>query len=371
MNDQVKPQPGIYNIKPYIGGEDIIPKGFQSKVLLSSNENPFGPSPKVVQTIQENLSRLHIYPSGSAKILKESIASFHGINPEMVMCTNGSEEGLTLLIRAFAGPGDEVVFSQYAFSIYNIATQSTGATPIKASAPNYTTDVDQILKCVTDKTKIVVIDNPSNPIGGYLPKVEIQRLHNNLRPDILLILDSAYAEYMQAKDYSPGIELVEQYENVIMTRTFSKFYALAGLRLGWLYAQPRLYDFVNRIRPPFCCNMLAQKCGVAALQDQEHQQKVISHQQEVLLWFMKELDLLNISYIPSVTNFVTAEFADAESVYLRLAQEGYIVRPLKPYQLNNHLRITLGKKEDMEKVIAILASFLNDYLPEYDIKRKA
>lgn len=355
----IHPQPGILNIKPYVGGEDIIPPGYTCKVLLSSNENPLGASPKVAAAIQNGLSKIHIYPSGTARMLKTRIADFHGLDAQKIICANGSEDALTLLIRTFAGAGDEVLFSQYSFSLYHIVTQSIGGVSVAAPAKNYGLDVDALLNCVSPKTKIVIIDNPSNPIGSYVGRDEIYRLRQNLPDHVLLILDSAYAEYMCRDDYTAGIDLVDEFNNVVMTRTFSKFHGLAGLRLGWMYGPTNIIDYVNRIRAPFCCNSLVQESAGAVLEDSAHQEAVLAHNNEMLPWFMGQLQDLGLAFIPSVTNFVTVEFptsgpCSAESVYLRLAKDGYIVRPLKAYGLNNHLRITMGLAEHMQSVVNLL-----------------
>ncbi len=374
MTHSIQPQPGLLHIKPYVGGEDIIPKGYQCKVLLSSNENPLGASPKAMKVLQDNAARIHIYPSGTSRKLKGKLAEIHGLEENRLLCTNGSEDGLTLLIRAFAGQGDEVVFSQYAFSLYRIVSLSVGATPVAAPAPNLTVAVDSILASVTSKTKLVVIDNPSNPIGGYINREEVLRLRRGLPQNVLLVLDSAYAEYMSSDDYTAGIDLVNEFENVVMTRTFSKFYGLAGLRVGWMYGPECLINYVNRIRAPFCCNSLVQDVAIAALEDEGHQEAVMAHNRQTLSWFMAQLDALGLNYIPSVTNFVTVEFSkhgacSAEGVYLRLAEDGYIVRPIPGYGLPDHLRITMGLQEHMEKVVQILSSFLNDSLPKYGISK--
>lgn len=361
MSHMIQPKPGILNIRPYVGGEDIVPKGCQAKVLLSSNENPFGPSPLAIKAIQEQATRGHIYPSGSSRKLREAIAEFHGLDADRILCTSGSEDGLTQLIRAYAGPGDEVLFSRHAFSLYGIVSLAVGATPVPADTSNYNIDVDSLLAAVTGRTKMVILDNPRNPIGSYLSRYEVLRLRQNLPENVLLVLDSAYAEYMTQEDYTAGIDMVNQFENVVMTRTFSKFYALAGLRLGWMYSSPQIIDVINRIRLPFCCNSLVQEAGMAALSDVAHQEKVRSHNSTMLSWFMGELDKLRLPYVPSVTNFVLTEFqpegpTSADNVYLYLAREGYIVRPVKGYGLPNHLRITLGLEEDMRALLSLLGT---------------
>ena len=371
MPHTIKPRSGIVDISPYVGG-DITPQGYTRRVALSSNENPLGPGERVIEKIQALASEVYKYPRGSSPNLRGVIADFHKLDAEQILCTNGSEAALSLLIRTFAGPGDEVLMSQYSFAFFEIAAKASGATAIKAPAPKLRLEVDNLLAYVTHKTKVVLIDNPSNPIGTYLSRSEIVRLREALPDHVLLVLDSAYAEYVLREDYSDGIDLVQANDNIVMTRTFSKFYGMAGLRIGWFYGPAYIVDYINRVRTPFCCNLLAQHAGIAALEDTKHQQMVRDHFQSVHPWFSVQLKDLGLKFTPSVTNFILVEFPvkgmhTAEATYLSLAEKGYIVRPLVPYGLMHYLRITIGLRKDMEGVVQTLRSFLGASLPEYDI----
>lgn len=372
MSHPIIPHAGIVDIKPQLRG-DVTPPGYTLKVGLCANENPLGPSPKVVATILEHISEIHKYPNATASQLRKSLSDYYKIQPDQISCTTGSEDALTLLVRAFAGPGDEILYSQYGFLVFGKATLSVGATPVIVPAPHLSIDLNALLSRVTSKTKIVLLDNPSNPIGTYIPKDELIRLRKALPEHVLLVLDSAYAEYMSNDDYTDGIDLIQKYDNVVMTRSFSKFYGLAGMRLGWIYGPPYIIEYINRIRAPFGCSSLVQHAGIAALEDSAHQHAVLHHHQTVHPWFSAKLKELGLKFVPSVTNFILLEFPSndpytAEAAFLSLAKEGYIVFPVKGYGLMNHLRITLGVKEDMEGVVQILRSFLNASLPKYDIE---
>lgn len=363
MSQTIIPRPGLLDIKSQLRG-DATPPGYTLKVGLSANENPLGPSPKVIKNVLERVAEIHKYPNATAGKLRQSLADFHGIHPDQISCTTGSEDALTLLIRAFAGSGDEVVYSQYGFLVFGKAALSVAATPIIVPAPRLSVDLESLIARVSNKTKIVLLDNPSNPIGTYINKSDLIRLREALPDHVLLVLDSAYAEYMTRDDYTDGIDLVQKYDNVVMTRTFSKFYGLAGMRLGWIYGPPYIIEYINRIRAPFGCNVLAQHAGVAALEDSTHQQAVLHHHKTVHPWFSAELKELGLKFVPSVTNFILVEFPSqgphtAEAAFLCLAEKGYIVFPVKGYGLTNHLRITLGLKEDMDGVVQTLRSFLN------------
>jgi len=356
MKLKLAPKPGILKITPYIGG-DINPPGVTRLVGLSSNENALGPSPKAISAIQENLPSIHLYPSGGAHKLRKVIAKHHHLDPDRIVCSNGSEELIQLLIQGYAGVNDEVLFSQYAFFTFKIFTNCVGATAVETPAPNLSIDIDQIIANITPHTRVVLIDNPSNPIGSLVKSNDIRRLHAALPSNVLLVLDSAYAEYVADPDYTAGQDLVEEFDNVVMTRTFSKFYGLAGIRIGWCYAPPNVVDVLHRIRPPFSTNSLAQIAAEAALSDKEYITAVRNHYLEVLPWFMEQLDGIGLNYIPSVTNFVLVKFLDSPKVYTYLASKGIIVRPVGNYGLDEWLRISLGRKKDMEQVILALQEF--------------
>ena len=269
------PQPGILDIEPYVPGKSGA-KG--AKVYkLSSNESPLGASPKAVAAFSKESSRLELYPDGSAKSLREAIAARYGLKTETIVCGAGSDELLQLLAHAYLGPGDEAIYSQYGFLVYPIAIKANGATAIVAPERDFTAGVDAILARVSERTRIVFLANPNNPTGTYLPFSEVKRLHAGLPKRVLLVLDAAYAEYVRRNDYESGIELVSTFDNVVMTRTFSKIYGLAGLRLGWAYCPAHVADVLNRIRGPFNVSAPAMAAGAAAIADQAFVERAVAH----------------------------------------------------------------------------------------------
>ena len=246
----LQPKPGILGITPYVGGESAI-EGVDRIIKLASNEGALGPSPKAVEACREAAENLHRYPDGGCSALRSSLGDFYGLDPERIVCGAGSDELLDMLARAYAGPGDEVLFTEHGFLMYPIAAMGAGATPVKAPETNLHADVDALLDKVTDKTKIVYLANPNNPTGTYLPDTEVRRLRKGLPENVLLVIDAAYAEYVELDDYSAGAELVDECDNVVMTRTFSKIYGLASLRIGWGYGNKSIIKELYK-----CCAYL-------------------------------------------------------------------------------------------------------------------
>ena len=346
----------IANIKSYVGG-DKNPPGVKRLVGLSSNENPLGAPQSAIHAIANIIDNIHRYPNGSCDALCYAIGEMHKISSDQIICGNGSDALLHLIMRGYVSQGDEVIFSQHSFQLYEIATYAVGAIPIKASAPELKIDVDALLKSVTSKTKMVIIDNPANPIGSVLWRDEIERLHKGLPPHVLLVLDSAYAEYMHDDNYEDGINLVNKFNNVIMTRTFSKFYGLAGLRLGWCYANPNIITTLQKILPPFSVNILAQTAGLAVLQDNEYAARSYKYNYIVRTKFMKDLEKLGVNYIQSYTNFVMVNL-NGEALFNELAKHGIISRRVDNYGLPDWLRISIGLPEQMDQVVNIIREYV-------------
>jgi histidinol-phosphate aminotransferase len=357
------PRPGILSISPYVGGEASLP-GIKQPIKLSANEAAFGPSPKAIAAYQALAGDIHRYPDGHAQRLRKALAEHWGLEAERIVCGNGSDDLLQLLARAYSGPGDEVLYSRHGFAIYPIAAQSCGATPVAAPEIALTASVDQLLAAVTPRTRMVFLANPNNPTGTYLPGDEVRRLHAGLAPDILLVLDAAYAEYMVNNDYEDGAALVRQFSNVVMTRTFSKIYALGGLRLGWAYCPPAIADVLNRIRGPFNVASCTLEAGIAALSDIAFTDRVRHHNEQWRAWFADELVKLGLSVPPhNVGNFLLVGFPDtdgksAQAADAFLRRRGIIVRGLGSYGLPDHLRITIGLEEEMRAVVAALTEFV-------------
>ena len=362
-SDLLRPVPksGIMNISPYMPGKSSA-KG--SKIYkLSSNESPFGASKNAIAAYAAKASALELYPDGSATALREAIAARYGLNPASIVCGAGSDELLQLLAHAYLSEGDEAIYSQYGFLVYPIAISSNGAKAVVAPEVNHTTSVDNMLKCVTARTKMVFLANPNNPTGTYLPFDEVKRLHAGLPKTTLLILDAAYAEYVKRNDYESGIELVATSENVVMTRTLSKIYGLAGLRLGWAYCPAHVADVLNRIRGPFNVSAAALAAGVAAIEDQKFVDAAVTHNEKWVDKLKSHLETLGLLVTPSVGNFLLVHFAatgpkTASQADAYLIDHGIIVRRMEGYGLPNCLRITVGDEGANNAVVAALTEFL-------------
>jgi histidinol-phosphate aminotransferase len=355
------PRPGILGITPYVGGEAKI-AGVERPIRLASNESALGPSAKAVAGYRALAGEIHRYPDGGADELRTALGRAHGLDPARIVCGAGSDELITLLLRSYAGPGDEVLYSRHGFLMYPINAQAAGATPVAAPERALTTDVDALLERVTERTRIVFIANPNNPTGTYLGAAEMARLHAGLPPSVVLAIDAAYAEFVNRNDYEAGVALVDRADNVVMLRTFSKIYALAGLRLGWAYCPPAIADVLNRMRSPFNVNAPALAAGVAAVEDVEAFDRAQTHNQRWLPWFSERLAALGIPLTPSVANFVLARFPDdprknADAVFAHLQSRGILTRKMGAYGLPQYLRITIGTGEEMERVAATLGDF--------------
>lgn len=346
----------VYNIAPYIGG-DVTPPGFVRRVVLASNENPYGPSPAVIELIKNYSSNIHSYPSGAANALREAIGENYGIDPALVVTGSGSEDMLHHVARAFAREGDEILIPQHGFGVYKIAALAVGAIPVIVPRVDFKLNVPDILACLTERTKILFIDHPGNPVAHYLSNAEMLELLQKVRKDIVVVIDSAYAEFMDdVSDYHSGMDWVKEFPNVVVIRSFSKAYGMANLRLGWLYAQTHIVDPIQRIRPPFNTSGISQAAGIAALKDKTWVKECVRKNAEVKAWFLNELKNLGINFIPYTSNFVMAHFKNTDQVYQYLGQKGLVVRPMKAYDLPEYLRITIGLQEQMEELISVLSA---------------
>ena len=352
------PRPGILDISPYVGGASSAP-GADKVYKLSSNESALGASPKALDAYKEAAQSLHHYPDGAATALREKIGDTYNLDPSRIVCGSGSDELLQLLTKAYAGEGDNIVQSEHGFLVYALAAKTAGAEPRFAPEKNLTTDIDALLKGVDDKTRIVFVANPNNPTGTYIPTSSLRRLREELRRDILLVIDAAYAEYVEEKDYDAGAALVEEFDNVVMTRTFSKIYGLAALRLGWGYCPPAIADVLNRIRGPFNVNAAALAAGVAALEDQAFIEKNKTHNREERDYLAQQLGGMGLEFTPSFGNFILVKFPEdpgrnASDVSAYLKSEGVIVREMGAYRLDQYLRVSIGDKASNRKLIELL-----------------
>jgi histidinol-phosphate aminotransferase len=359
---RLRPRPGILEIDPYVGGKAEATGGAPA-IKLSANESPLGPSPKAIAAVQAAAPEAHRYPDGGAVRLRRAIGDRYDLDPERIVCGAGSDELIQLLMRAYAGPGDEILYSAHGFLMYKLSALGIGATPIAAPERELTTDVDALLARLTSRTRMVFIANPNNPTGSYLAADDLARLHAGLPEDVVLVIDAAYAEYVGRNDYVAGVELVDRAHNVVMTRTFSKLFALAALRLGWLYAKPPVVDALHRIRGPFNVGTLAQVAGIAALEDLDHQQRSRAHNDLWLPWLAREISDLGLKVLPSAANFVLIGFsngaalsADAASAWLE--RRGVLARSMAAYGLPHCLRLSVGLEPDNRTALDALREFM-------------
>ena len=356
------PRPGVMSIEAYVPGKSAAPS-IGKVYKLSSNETPLGASPHAIDAFKVVAEKLELYPDGSATQLRDTIGARYGLDPNRIVCGAGSDELLSLITNAYIGPGDEGIYTEHGFLVYKIAIQAAGGTPVVAKEKNFQTDVDAILNCVTPRTKIVYLANPNNPTGTYISFDEVKRLHAGLPSHVVLVLDAAYAEYVRKNDYASGIELVSTNENVVMTRTFSKIYGLALLRLGWCYGPAGIIDALNRIRGPFNVSGPALEAGIAALKDEDHLSKALAHNDKWLPWLESEISKLGICVTPSVGNFLLLHFPKtagktAKEADAFLSSHGLILRGVGAYGLPDCLRLTIGPEEANKKVVDCLKQFM-------------
>jgi len=357
----VMPRPSILSVEPYVGGESKIP-GVNRIVKLSSNEGAFGPPPSAIAAIQAMAAEAHRYPDGGAKALREAIGARFGLEPARIVVGNGSDELISLLILAYGGEGTELVMSAHGFLMYDITGRWAGCRIIKVPERDLTADIDGMLAAVGPRTRLVFLANPNNPTGSILPQAEVERLRAGLRDDILLVLDSAYADYVTRPDYDAGAKLVDASGTTVMTRTFSKIFGLGGMRLGWCYAPAPVVDVLSRVRGPFNVNAAAMAAGVAALAETAWVAQSIAHNTEWRARVVAALEAAGIKVWPSEGNFVLADFgtaAKAKAADDALKARGLIVRAMGGYGLPQCLRITIGTAEECTMVTEALTAFMH------------
>ena len=357
MNDHIRPQPGIMDISLYEGGKAVV-AGVSNVIKLSSNENPFGPSGRAKDAFQRSVHQLHRYPNTDHASLREAIADTHGLDPARVICGVGSDEIIHFLCQAYAGPKDEVVFTEHGFLMYRISAMAAGATPVEVAERERTADVDAILRACNRRTKLVFIANPNNPTGTMISAAEVERLASGLPPQAILVLDGAYAEFVDG--YDGGLSLIEKRSNVVMTRTFSKIYGLGGLRIGWGYGPKQIIDVLNRIRGPFNLSNTQLDVAEAAVRDQDYVAKCRSENARLRNWLAVALAELGLPSDTSMANFVLARFAsveEAEACDAYLQKQGLIVRRVASYKLPHCLRITVGDESSCRRVAHAIGQF--------------
>ncbi|MDE2234369.1 MAG: histidinol-phosphate transaminase [Gammaproteobacteria bacterium] len=362
--------PGIRGLKPYEPGKPIsdLQREYHISdiIKLASNENPLGPSPKVIAAVRQACDELAIYPDGQTHELRTAIARRHSLAPECITFGDGSDQCIELLTRCFLQPGTNAVISRHAFAVYAIVSQAVGAeihfaealSPSHPSSP-YGHDLDAMAACIDEGTRVVFIANPNNPTGTWLDQDAMLRFLESVPRKILVVVDEAYSEYVEEPGYPDCVQWLERFPNLIVTRTFSKAYGLAGLRIGYAVSHPQVAELMNRIRQPFNVNKLAPVAALAALSDQQHLLRSLQTNRAGMRQLEQGLKALGLKWIPSICNFLTVDFArPAMPIYQALLRQGIIVRPVENYGLPNHLRISIGLPEQNLRLLAALKQVL-------------
>ncbi|WP_316013870.1 histidinol-phosphate transaminase [Roseobacter sp. HKCCA0434] len=360
MTQQIAPQPGILDVTPYVQGEAGTP-GANRVVKLSANENPLGPSAAAQEAYRALSGELAVYPDGGHGALRRAIADLHGIDADRIVCGAGSDEILSMLCQAYAGPGLEILHTEHGFAMYAIYGKIAGATPVVVPEDTRRTDVDAILAGVTERTRLVFLANPNNPTGTLIPDAEIERLADSLPPHVLLVMDGAYAEFVREPGYDGYASLVDRRDNVVMTRTFSKAYGLGGLRIGWAYCPAHVADVLSRVRGPFNVTAAALAAAEAAVRDTAWTEHCVIQNEVWREWLARELRRAGIESDPSHANFICARFPDpatAKAADAALRDRGLIVRDVSGYNLPGCLRITVGDEAAVRAVADTLTRFM-------------
>ncbi len=353
---------GIRGLTPYQPGKPIEELerelGITSSIKLASNENPLGPSPKAMQAVQAALHQSHIYPDANAYELKQALAKHLSVDTAQITVGNGSENILEIIGKSYLQPGDNAVISQYAFLTIPLIIQSFGADIVAAAATDWGHDVDNMIKAVNDKTRVLFLVNPNNPTGTYTTKQDFTKLMNAVPSNVIVVLDEAYSEFITSADYPQAMEFLAHHPNLIITRTFSKIYGLAALRIGYAVSSSEIADILNRGRLPFNVNSLAMKAAQAALLDHDHLRKTIDTNEQGREQLLAGIRKMHLPFIPSLTNFITIDVGDGAQVYQRLLTHGVIVRPLTAYHMPRHIRVSIGTKEQNQRFLNTLESIL-------------
>lgn len=359
MSASIKAKDTIYDISPYVGGESKADAG--RIIKLSSNEGPFGPSPKAIEAVQNMTAQMHRYPDGGCVELRAALAERNNIKADHIVCGAGSDEIISFLCHSYVGEGENIIHSAHGFLMYAIYAKTAGGTAISVPEKNLKADIDALAKAVTTKTKILFLANPNNPTGSYLTRDEIVALHSKLPQSVILVLDAAYAEYVDDPDYTVGHDLVEKHDNIVVTRTFSKAYGLGGMRLGWGHCPEAIADVLNRVRGPFNVSSAAQAAGLAALADEEFLQKSMTHNKNCRDWTKFQLEGAGLTVHPSAGNFLLVDFGSpdkAENTRQYLKNQGILVRQMGAYGLPECLRITIGTDEEMTLAVAVIKDYI-------------
>ncbi len=352
----------LRNLTPYQPGKPIEELerelGITSSIKLASNENPLGPSPLVIKAAQEVLHQSHIYPDGSCYEIKQALAQFFSVQANQITVGNGSENILELLIKSYLLKDDTTIISEFAFLTISILIQSYGVQAKLVPAKHWGHDIINMIKSIDDRTRLIFLVNPNNPTGTYTRDHDFHLFMEAVPPHIIVVVDEAYCEYISAPDYPDTLKYLQHYPNLVITRTFSKIYGLAALRVGYSISSPEIADILNRARLPFNVNSIASKAACAALQDQQHVLKSIANNQQGMLQLQEAISAFDLNYISSIGNFISIDVNDAATIYQKLLRQGVIVRPLNAYNMPRHIRVTIGTEEQNHRFLTALHTVL-------------
>ena len=351
--------PGVKGLRPYQPGKPIEELerelGISGAVKLASNENALGPSPAALECIQAHLKDLALYPDGNGFRLKNALCNKYGLQANQIILGNGSSDAIEFVIRALVNPGDEIIFSQYSFAMYPILTQMVSGKAVVTPAKDWGHDLNAMANAVSEKTKIIFIANPNNPTGTWLAASDVEAFLSTIPESVVVVIDEAYYEYLDKPEYDTALKFLERYPNLMVTRTFSKAFGLAGLRVGYGVCHPALTDLLNRVRPPFNVNSLALEAATVALNDEAHLRKSVLLNKEGLVYLSKSFDDMGLSYIPSVGNFIAVDVGRSDvEVFDALLKQGVIVRPVGNYDMKNYIRVTVGLQNENKRFIEAL-----------------
>jgi len=353
----------VRNLTPYQPGMPIEELerelGITSSIKLASNENPLGPSHKVILAAQHALHKAHFYPDGGCYELKQALSQFLSLHPDQITVGNGSENILELIVKAYLHQGDTAVISQHAFLTIPILLESYGVRANVVPVRNWGHDIAEMINAIDEKTRVLFLVNPNNPTGTYTNEKDFILLMESTPPHVLVVVDEAYSEYITHPDYPDTLNYLSRYSNLVITRTFSKVYGLAALRLGYSISSPEIADILNRTRLPFNVNSIAAKAACIALEDQDHVRNSVALNEQGMQQLEEGIRRLKLNYIPSIGNFITIDVNDAALIYKKLLHEGIIVRPLKAYTMPKHIRVTIGTLHQNERFLGTMQNVLS------------
>lgn len=356
---------GVQGLRPYLPGkptEELERElGITDSVKLASNENPLGLASSAKQAIEKVLPELHRYPDANGFNLKQALQNSFAVDTDQITLGNGSNDVLEIIGRTFLNPGDEVIFSEYAFLVYPLVAQSTGAKAVVTKAKEWGHDLDAMLAAITPQTRVIFIANPNNPTGTWLSETELTSFLDKVPENVVVVLDEAYTEYVQHPEFPNGLELRAKYDNLVVTRTFSKAYGLAGLRIGYAVANAKITDLLNRVRQPFNANQCALAAAESVLSDSDYLQRSVEVNTQGMQQLEQGILALGLKFIPSAGNFISVDFnQDAMPIYQALLQQGVIVRPVANYGMPNHLRVSIGLKDENARFLTALEKVISE-----------